>query len=428
MSLKLQIERCPEWEGLSPWDVLARVGPDEPLLFLGAEQSPYSLLALSFDEGERDDFMLSEVRMPLRNRKKDPVELPMTIGQVALLTYDAFNPYCEKASAPCRFFNIRRALVWDRERGQVFLCSDAGYREAAYQLRWPLSRDASPAAALAPRSIDWKSTWTDSQYLEAVAQSLEDIREGRFYQINLLRFWQHQGEIPRAQLIRRLRRFAGPFSAFIDLPDLGLVSWSPERFVRITPEKKACWIDAEPIKGTRPVAADPVSDQSLMEELQNSVKDKAELHMIVDLMRNDLQRISVPGGVSVLDAGSLKSFPNVHHLVARIRGEMKPKLRLEEICRALCPGGSITGAPKREVMDVIHGREERERGYFMGNLWYKDSLSGRMDSSILIRTAVRQSKASWEYAAGSGITVKSHAYEELQEVLTKARIVLENPW
>jgi anthranilate/para-aminobenzoate synthase component I len=79
-------------------------------------------------------------------------------------------------------------------------------------------------------------------------------------------------------------------------------------------------------------------------------------------------------------------------------------------------------------MGVIHEREERERGYFMGNIWYKDAFSGRIDSSILIRTAVRQSQSTWEYAAGSGITVRSHAYEELQEVLTKARIVLENPW
>lgn len=428
MNPQIKIERRPELEGLSPWDVLARVAQNEPLLFLGAEQSPYSLLALSFDEAERDDFMLSSVEGPAELGKNQPLELPMTIGQVAILTYDAFNPWCGRASAPCRFFDIRRSLVWDRARGQVFLCTDPSFAEAKFQLNWPLTAAPEKGPILPPRTVDWKSTWTDSQYLEAVAQSLEEIREGRFYQINLLRFWQHQGEISRDHLIRRLKKFAGPFAAFIDLPDLGLVSWSPERFVQIIPRNGRSWAIAEPIKGTRPVSADPISNHNLIEELQNSAKDKAELHMIVDLMRNDLQRISVPGGVSVLETGSLRSFPNVHHLVAKIQGEMKPNLTLDEVCRALCPGGSITGAPKREVMDVIHGREERERGYFMGNLWYKDSFSGRLDSSILIRTAVRQAEASWEYAAGSGITVKSHAYEELQEVLTKARIVLENPW
>ena len=428
MSPQIKIERCPELEGFSPWDVLARVAGAEPLLFLGAEQSPYSLLALSFDDAERDDFMLDVVEGPADLGGGSTPILPMTLGQVALLTYDAFNPWCGRASAPCRFFNIRRSLVWDRAKGQVFLCSDPAFGDAKHQLTWPIREAPIVPPALAPRSVDWKSTWTDSQYLEAVAQSLEDIREGRFYQINLLRFWQHQGEISRAHLIRRLKKFAGPFAAFIDLPDLGLVSWSPERFVQIIPREGRSWAVAEPIKGTRPVSADLVTNRNLIEELRNSAKDKAELHMIVDLMRNDLQRISVPGAVSVLDTGSIQSFPNVHHLVAKIQGQMKPNLTLDEVCRALCPGGSITGAPKREVMNVIHRREERERGYFMGNLWYKDSFSGRLDSSILIRTAVRQSEASWEYAAGSGITVKSHAYEELQEVLTKARIVLENPW
>jgi anthranilate/para-aminobenzoate synthase component I len=423
---KLKIERCPEFDGVSPWDVIARVKEGDPLLFLGSEQSNYSILALNFDEQDRDEFMFSEIDHPSFADTGHPLELPMTIGQIALLTYDAFNPWCGRASAPSRFFDIQRSLVWDRADGKAYICEAESFAPTQFELTWPLP--PLETSTISPRSVDWKSTWTDSQYLEAVAQSLEDIREGRFYQINLLRFWQHQGVISRAHLLRRLRKFAGPFAAFIDLPDLGLVSWSPERFVQIYSKNGESYIEAEPIKGTRPVSSDPQTNQNLMDELQTSAKDKAELHMIVDLMRNDLQRISQVGAVEVLDSGSLQSFPNVHHLVAKVRGRLKPKLRLEELCRAVCPGGSITGAPKREVMDVIHNREERERGYFMGNLFYRDSYSGRIDSSILIRTAVRQSTASWEYAAGSGITVKSHAYEELQEVLTKARIVLENPW
>ncbi|MBC7662130.1 MAG: chorismate-binding protein [Chitinophagaceae bacterium] len=425
MESQLNCERVESFDGLSPWDVLARVQTHEPLLFLGSEQSPYSMLALSFDEEGRDEFMLEEARGTVDSKRLDG--LPMTLGQIALLTYDAYNPWCGRASAPSRFFRVTRSLVWSSLTKKAYLCSEHGFEKAQYQVQWPI-RAAASHVTLPPQSVDWKSTWTDSQYLEAVAQSLEDIREGRFYQINLLRYWQHQGDISRAYLLRRLKKFAGPFSAFIDLPDLGLVSWSPERFVRIFSAEEKLFIEAEPIKGTRPVSSDKVHDAALMEELKNSAKDKAELHMIVDLMRNDLQRLAVRGGVSVLDSGTLHSFPNVHHLVATVRGELKPGLRLDEVCRALCPGGSITGAPKREVMDVIHSREERERGYFMGNLWYKDAYSGHIDSSILIRTAVRQSTASWEYAAGSGITVKSHAYEELQEVLTKARIVLENPW
>lgn len=413
------------FEGVSPWDLLSRLRADDPLLFLGGERSDYSLLALSFDEEDRDAFMLEEVAAG--RKYKGQTSLPMTLGQLALLTYDAYNPWCRETTDPCRFFRIRRALIWDREKSRYFLCEEDGAKDARYQVAWPLTSPEA-VAPLPPLSVDWRSTWTDSQYLEAVRQSLEDIRDGRFYQINLLRFWQHQGDISRSHFLRRLRKFAGPFAAYFDLPDLGLVSWSPERFVKIRHEGQTAFIEAEPIKGTRPVVMDGALDAALAQELQTSTKDNAELHMIVDLMRNDLQRLSVRGGVKVLDPGTVKSFPNVHHLMARIQGQLKPHHMLEEICRAICPGGSITGAPKREVMDVIRSREERERGYFMGNIFYKDSYSGRLDSSILIRTAVRHTGPSWEYAAGSGITVKSHAYEELQEVLTKARIVLENPW
>ncbi|MES2746143.1 MAG: chorismate-binding protein [Bdellovibrionota bacterium] len=423
--MKIEKLSGPEFDTTSPWDVLSRLDASDPILFLGGDKSDHSLLALSFDEEDRDEFMFDDVAPPLPPSSQP--SLPMTLGQVALLTYDAYNPWCGQASAPSRFFRIKKALVWNKAGNEYFLCTDDDADNAKYQVRWPL-KAAEPTPPLAPLSIDWKSTWTDSQYLEAVRQSLEDIRDGRFYQINLLRFWQHQGEIPRPYFLRRLRKFAGPFAAYFDLPDLGLVSWSPERFVKVRQESGRALIEAEPIKGTRPVAGEASQDAALAIELQSSAKDNAELHMIVDLMRSDLQKLCVPGGVKVLDRGTVKSFPSVHHLIARIEGELKTGRKLEEICRALCPGGSITGAPKREVMQVIHEREERERGYFMGNVWYKDACSGRIDSSILIRTAVRQSGVSWEYAAGSGITVKSHAYEELQEVLTKARIILENPW
>ncbi len=431
----LKITPLADWQGTSPWDLLARVDPEAPILFLGSERSSEALLALSFDEETSDDFMLSTMQptMPEAKAKVSSAAgaaqpgLKLSVGQIALLTYDAFNPFCQQASASSRFFRVYRSLVWQKATGSWFLCETEGAAEARYQLAQPL-----PSRAIAEeppaQNVEWKSTWSDAQYIEAVAQSLEDIRDGRFYQINILRYWEHRGELGRALLIKRLRRFAGPFAAYIELPDLGLVSWSPERFVQIYRDGGDSWIEAQPIKGTRPVSADAEQNLKLIEELKASAKDKAELHMIVDLMRNDLHRICYPRSVEVVDPGSIQSFPNVHHLVASVKGRLDAGKRLDEICRAICPGGSITGAPKREVMDVIQKREERERGYFMGNILYRDAYSGHLDSSILIRTAVRHSKDTWEYAAGSGITVKSYAYEELQEVITKARIILENPW
>jgi para-aminobenzoate synthetase component 1 len=213
----------------------------------------------------------------------------------------------------------------------------------------------------------------------------------------------------------------GPFSAFIDLPDLKLVSFSPERFFQLITDESGTWIESEPIKGTRPVSQDPDEDRRQQEALMASSKDAAELNMIVDLLRNDLFRVCQASSVRVLDPGSLHSFSNVHHRIARIRGLLRPRLSMGELLKALCPGGSITGAPKREVMLAIREKEARPRGFFMGNIVYKDAWTGVLDSSILIRTAVHHQQ--WEFAAGSGLVIHSDPAEELAEILTKARVM-----
>lgn len=419
---KFHIRKRPDQnlDGPLPWALLKRIPDAAPLLFLGSHQSAFSLIALSFDEETQEDFMLQGI-------DEKPAAPGLSLGQVALLTYDAYNPWCDEPAESCRFFRIRQSLVVDQRRGELYHCWEDGFEDCRYQVPWP---DATLIPTEAPTMpCVWTSSWNDARYMETVIQAIEEIKDGRYYQINLLRYWEGGEGLQRSQFIRRLQRFSGPFSAYIDLPDLGLVSWSPERFIHGFGRRGRTWLETMPIKGTRPVLENLAQNEKQKTDLQNSQKDRAELHMIVDLMRNDLHRVSVPGGVKVIDQGSLHSFPNVHHLVAKVSGQLKSRITIDELCRALCPGGSITGAPKREVMDAIRAWEERERGYFMGNIVYRDSYSGRLDSSILIRTAVRKrSGSAWEYAAGSGITIKSTAKDELDEVLAKARIILENPW
>jgi len=156
--------------------------------------------------------------------------------------------------------------------------------------------------------------------------------------------------------------------------------------------------------------------------LQCSTKDRAELHMIIDLMRHDLYGASVPGTVRVLHAGRLLSLASVHHLEAEVCATLRPGITIGALLAAVCPGGSITGAPKQEVMLAIRAYEDRPRGYFMGHAFYAAD-GGGFDSSILIRTLVQQGAGSFEYAAGGGLVIGSDPVGERREIAAKSRVV-----
>lgn len=407
--------------GDDPWQWLALYPETTPLVLLGGKSSAYSLFALAWDSEDVSEFLASPLPQA---RAASPV--PFTVGTLGLLSYDGFSPHpaVAKAAAPHVLLRLRRTLVLDHGQKRAFLSAETGWEAAAFQvpLPWEIpAREDKAATAAVPL---WRSSWSDSRYLKEVAEVIEEIRAGRFYQLNLLRYWEHHGTIARSSWAARARRWGGPFSAYLGLPELSLVSLSPERFFRCEARGGDIFMQTEPIKGTRPVVAKPEANAAAREELAHSPKDRAELSMIVDLMRNDLHRVSCPGSVKVLDPGSVHSFPNVHHLIARIEGRLRAELDWGSLLSALCPGGSITGAPKREVMLAIAEREQRARGYFMGKLLYADAYSGHVDSSILIRTAVARAPEHWEFAAGSGIVVHSQPAEELAEVLAKAQVVL----
>ena len=219
--------------------------------------------------------------------------------------------------------------------------------------------------------------------------------------------------------------FGGPFSAWICDGDFELVSFSPEEFVGIEPQsgKMRAWV--RPIKGTLPRSKDPVNDRLLGEQLLNSAKDRAELTMIIDLMRNDLLHVCRFGSVNVKSGGCLQSFENVHHLVGEVEGELVENTRMDALIRALCPSGSITGAPKAAVMRFISQYEKFDRGYFMGNLLLLEPATGRLRSSVLIRTMQKSLNNTYEFLVGSGIVIKSDPELERRELEAKARVVAD---
>ncbi len=315
---------------------------------------------------------------------------------VGLISYDEFNPWAVQRE-PSRLFWVRKVMTAEHDDVRRYVRSLTSGIAG-----WSLSAHTG-----------------EDHYLQQVAAIIAAIKTGRFYQLNYLRYFdvvageEHDAV---AQRCARLVRHGGDMAAVIMADAIDLWSFSPERFVQTHAAAGETGLYARtfPIKGTAGAG----------NNLGASQKDQAELNMIVDLMRNDLQQVSAWGSVKVESAGELLQLPSVTHRVARICSRLHDDLTLGEFLRALCPGGSITGAPKREVMLAIRECEDRERGYFMGNVFHWQPTTGAFDSNILIRTMWRKAAQNpYGYAAGSGIVIGSQAAAELEEVGWKCRVL-----
>jgi len=258
-------------------------------------------------------------------------------------------------------------------------------------------------------------------YEAAVADVVSRILAGEIFQANIARAWTGRlaaGADP-FDLFTRLRgQSPAPFSAYLRLPGRAVVSNSPERFLKVD---AAGAILTQPIKGTRPRGRDAVEDRALAAELLASDKDRAENLMIVDLMRNDLARVSPPGSVRAPELFKVESFANVHHLVSTVTGQLASGRTVADLLRASFPPGSITGAPKVQAMKVITGLEP-PRGPYCGSLFWA-GFDGAFDSSVLIRTVgLVQDGQGWtlEARAGAGIVADSDPHGERLE--TEAKI------
>ncbi|MFA0811492.1 aminodeoxychorismate synthase component I [Microbulbifer epialgicus] len=259
-----------------------------------------------------------------------------------------------------------------------------------------------------------------SDYCVRIERILEYIAAGDIYQANFTQRFcaPYEGDLFGAYLALRTRA-AGPFSAYMKLPQGSLLSMSPERFIRADGSS----LRTEPIKGTAARVTDPVKDQRAASILQKSPKDRAENLMIVDLLRNDFSKLCRSGSVRVPELFQLASFANVHHLVSVITGEMPEDAAYSDLLTACFPGGSITGAPKRRSMEVIRELESSPRGIYCGSIGYISSC-GRADTNIAIRT-FSASNGRMTCAAGGGIVADSDPADEHRECLAKVRLLLD---
>jgi para-aminobenzoate synthetase component 1 len=266
---------------------------------------------------------------------------------------------------------------------------------------------------------DVSSNFDRSGYLAAVRRVVEYIRAGDCYQVNLSQRLLHRADRHPLELYRRLReRNPAPFAGYFDIGDFVIVSASPERFLRVENGE----IETRPIKGTRPRGATPEDDRRQIEALSRSAKDRAENVMIVDLLRNDLGRVSVYGSVRTPAVCRLETYEHVHHLVSEVRGRLRPGLTAVDLLRAAFPGGSVTGAPKVRAMEIIAELEPTARGPYCGGLGYI-GFDGAMDMNILIRTFT-VGRGWMQFPVGGGVTADSKPEDEYAETLHKAEGLL----
>jgi para-aminobenzoate synthetase component 1 len=183
-------------------------------------------------------------------------------------------------------------------------------------------------------------------------------------------------------------------------------------------------IETRPIKGTRKKVSDEKENLKLKEELQQSEKDKSELLMIVDLERNDLNKVCTKGSVKVTELFTIEEYATLYHLVANIVGELKDDLTVMDLIKATFPGGSITGAPKKRAIEIIDELENGQRGIYTGTIGYI-SLDGSCDLNIVIRTALFKDGI-YSLGVGGGITYESELNFEYEETLQKAKAILDS--
>ena len=268
------------------------------------------------------------------------------------------------------------------------------------------------------RSIDEEPA---SRYLNSVRKIKKYIKDGDVFQVNLSRLWNAElsREISPGQIYRRLTQTnPAPFFGLAVFEQHAIISSSPERLVKVHDNR----IETRPIAGTRPRGDTQHLDEANLKELLSHPKERAEHIMLIDLERNDLGRVCIPGSVEVNELMVLETYSHVHHIVSNIQGTLRHGCTPSEVIRAVFPGGTITGCPKVRCMEIIAELEHAPRGAYTGSLGYVNH-DGSMDLNILIRTLVK-SGGQLSLRAGAGIVADSDPEKELQETRAKAKGLL----
>lgn len=320
----------------------------------------------------------------------------------------------DRIGFPGSFFFVPQALLQVRENLLTITARDPDiiYNEIN-------SKDASQEVIL---SVDIQHRLSKDEYLKVIRQLQQHILRGDCYEINFCQeFFADDVEIDPAIVFQKLAEVSpNPFSAFYRLNDQYLICASPERFL----SRKGDKIFSQPMKGTiKRETGNIEADELLKEELRQSVKDRSENVMVVDMVRNDLTKVCKEDTVKVDELFGVYTYPQVHQMISTISGELKEQTKFSEIIAATFPMGSMTGAPKHRVMELIDQYEVSSRGIFSGSVGYI-SPEGDFDFNVVIRSIMYNASNKYlSYQVGSGITFYSEPEKEWEECLLKASAI-----
>ncbi len=398
---------------LGRWSLLLRADPDhEPIIARPGDSVPFL---------ERLD------RAFIDSAAVQPARLPFEGGWFVYLGYELAGeieprltlPLAPDAVPVALAQRCRAALVLDHGRAKLHAVAESD------ALLDPIEREIE-AAGDGRRSSHGEAAvpvpeihaGDGERFMRGVERIREYILAGDVFQVNLSREWRGKsaGRPDAVAIYERLvQSNPAPFGGLARLPGGTVLSSSPERLVTVHDGV----VSARPIAGTRPRGTSPDRDRALSDELLAHPKERAEHIMLIDLVRNDLGRISRPGSVQVDELMVLESYTHVHHIVSNVRGELADGVSPADVVRACFPGGTITGCPKVRCMEIIAELEAGGRGLYTGSMGYL-GRDGRMDINILIRSMLVADDGI-RFRTGAGIVADSEPEAELAETEAKAR-------
>lgn len=412
--------------------LLAAWPRDRPLAMLASHgESPFARFSFAASPVSEHQLRGPETIETLRRTLAGPASgpdpdaepLPTGRGYFVVLGYDLFRHLEPTAVAPAPPLDDRQ---WP---DAVLLRCEGGllHHGGSTEVRGDPARvpDLEPRVLPDPVVHGLHPDPGDVDYRRDVARVIEHVHAGDCFQVNLAqRFGSRFRGSVRSLAALAFEAAAPRYGAMLECgPGRAIVSMSPELFLETTPGPDGVAVRTRPIKGTRP------SSRSI-EELQGSEKDAAELHMIVDLMRNDLGRVCRIGSVRVSQPRTIESHPTVHHGVAEITGVLRPELGIADLVLAAFPPGSVTGAPKVQAMRIIDELEPVRRGPYCGAVgWIDDSGYAVLNVAIRTITATGtplegcdELDGHLDYFAGCGIVAESDPEAEYRESLDKTEV------
>lgn len=393
--------------------------------------------------------------------------LPFTGGWFIFLAYElaqqiepCLNLNFDSNLLPVAYAaRVKKALIYDHQNDKLYFLSeyDVDHEESYQSLISDFETIKQSNLSEIHRSKFNQLLVEEDQksFLNSVSTVKNYIKEGDVFQVNLSRLWQSDFQsVEHTELAFSLSHILSkenpaPFSGVAQFQNekgpATIVSSSPERLLKVKHNR----LESRPIAGTHPRSASQEEDSRLLKQLHAHPKEQAEHIMLIDLIRNDLGRVCLPGTVVVDELMVNESYAHVHHIVSNVSGELQANITPGDIIKAMFPGGTITGCPKVRCMEIIAELEQQSRGAYTGSMGYIN-LDGSMDLNILIRTMVLETilesalktktenpllmnsnkdsavtkKHKLSFRAGAGLVFDSVADNELQETRAKAKGLL----